>query len=395
MHRRLLSTAYLVVSALRVILAQDFNPESLLPQHKSPLLGDICKSLRTACDITEFPASIEVWYITMHQLSTWLTLREKLCDEYCESEIAASDLKGRLCKNFRKYIESLGKCAKDARSTVKKQCKDKCRCSKDDDCDINEVCKDYACNPKCTDGKCLAHVALPPKCTKNSDCRSGLVCRDGDCRQCRADSECHKDMICSNDHCMPKPPTCGQPGFDWAEWRGPLSWNSVKSPPFTEYDPTVFKSQRPEHGGRTNTLLIDNPEELYGQTIDINLASVIHQGFLLAPETGNYTFIFGQADDIVLVWLGENAFRGWTRANADIERTYIPPPGDETRTTRHLEQGTYYPIRVAWGDKGGNTAMSVRIMAPNGTELTGQNGGYFRTEACDGSYDKFPPYGRS
>lgn len=102
MHRRLLSTAYLVVSALRVILAQDFNPESLLPQHKSPLLGDICKSLRTACDITEFPASIEVWYIAMHQLSTWLTLREKLCDEYCESEIAASDLKGRLCKNFRK-----------------------------------------------------------------------------------------------------------------------------------------------------------------------------------------------------------------------------------------------------------------------------------------------------
>ncbi|KJK89367.1 hypothetical protein H633G_06736 [Metarhizium anisopliae BRIP 53284] len=204
-----------------------------------------------------------------------------------------------------------------------------------------------------------------------------------------------QDMICSNDHCMPKPPTCGQPGFDWAEWRGPLSWNSVKSPPFTEYDPTVFKYQRPEHGGRTNTLLIDNPGYLYGQAMDINLSSVIHQGFLLAPETGNYTFIFGQADDIVLVWLGENAFRGWTRANADIERTYIPPPGDETRTTRHLEQGMYYPIRVAWGDKGGNTAMSVRIMAPNGTELTGQKGGYFRTEACDGSYDKFPPYGRS
>ncbi|KHN99618.1 GLEYA domain-containing protein [Metarhizium album ARSEF 1941] len=198
-----------------------------------------------------------------------------------------------------------------------------------------------------------------------------------------------------NDHCMPKPPTCGQGGFDWAEWRGPLSWSSVKSPPFAEYDPAVFKSQKPEHDGRTNALLIDNPKDLYGQAIDINLASVIHQGFLLAPESGNYTFIFGQADDIVLVWLGNNAFRGWTRANADIERTYIPPPGDETHTTRHLEQGTYYPVRVAWGDKGGNTAMSVKIIAPNGTELTGQDNGYFRTEACDGSYDKFPPYGPS
>jgi hypothetical protein len=169
----------------------------------------------------------------------------------------------------------------------------------------------------------------------------------------------------------------------------------VKSPPFAEYDPTVFKSEKPEEEGLTNTLLITSNTNLYGQAVNINLASVIHQGFLLAPETGNYTFIFGQADDIVLVWLGENAFSGWTRANADIERTYIPPPGDETQTTRHLEQGTYYPVRVAWGDKGGSTALSVKIVAPNGTELTGQDGGYFRTEACDGSYGKFPAYGQS
>lgn len=169
----------------------------------------------------------------------------------------------------------------------------------------------------------------------------------------------------------------------------------MKSPPFAEYDPTVFKSQKPEYEGLTNTLVINAPLQLYGQGANLNLATVIHQGFLLAPETGNYTFVFGQADDIVLVWLGKNAFSGWTRANADIERTYIPPPGDETRTMRLLEQGTYYPVRVAWGDKGGNVAMSVKIIAPDGDELTGKEGGYFRTEACDGSYDKFPPYGQS
>ncbi|GAO14800.1 hypothetical protein UVI_02005290 [Ustilaginoidea virens] len=313
-------------------------------------------------------------------------------------------------------------------SIIQKQCRDTCGCSSDEDCGKGFVCTDHVCkrkaechdnrecdgrvcesgkcvpctatascgrpDAKCVDGRCVAATdPRPADCTKSTDCGEVQVCKDGKCSSCSTDAECGDGKLCSAGQCIPKPPTCGQPGFEWAQWRGPRSWGKVKSPPFAEFDPSAFKIQAPEHSGRTNSLIITDPRRLYGEAIATNLAAVIHQGFLLAPETGNFTFIFGQADDIALVWLGNLAYSGWTRANADIERTYIPPPGDETRTVRHLEQGTYYPVRVAWGDKGGNVALSVKIVAPNGTELTGQDGGYFRTEACDGSYGKFPAYG--
>ncbi|KAG6039300.1 hypothetical protein E4U41_002997 [Claviceps citrina] len=367
-----ISVKLLVALTVHGVMAQDFQLASALYPRNTLVLGKICKSLRNDCDMDRLSSDIE-------------------------------------------YIDSLGECANIAHIVVEMQCKDKCSgcedcnkppggCQHNTECN-GQVCKSNKCeactanadcgsgNLECVQGLCVPTTNPPPECTKNSDCKTTQICKDQKCSPCSIDSDCGVDQLCGDGECKPKPPTCGQPGFEWAQWRGPPSWSTVKSPPFAEYDPTSFTSLKPEHDGRTNSLLINNPKSLYGQPVSTNLASVIHQGFLLAPETGNYTFTFGQADDIALVWLGQNAYTGWTRANADIERTYIPPPGDETQTVRHLEKGTYYPVRVAWGDKGGNTAMSVKIMAPNGTELTGQDGGYFRTEACDGSYGKFPPYG--
>lgn len=140
---------------------------------------------------------------------------------------------------------------------------------------------------------------------------------------------------------------------------------------------------------------ISSPNELYGNNVNINLATVIHQGFFLAPETGDYTFSFGQADDVVLLWLGQTAYSGWTRQNADVERTYLAAGGGQTQTTKTLQKGRYYPMRVAWADQGGGVGMSLTISAPDGTVLSSDDGGYFRTKACDGSYGDFPLYGSS
>ncbi|KAG6068274.1 hypothetical protein E4U32_001350 [Claviceps aff. humidiphila group G2b] len=381
----------LVALTLHGVMAQGSQPRSLLYRRNTTLvLGKICKSMRRDCDLDDLPSDIE--------------------------------------SNSTQYIDGLGECANSPQIVVEMQCKEKCgECIRDEDCGKDQICENKKCkaviscqnnrecngqickntrceactanadcedaNLECVKGLCVPTINPPPECTKNSDCKATQICKNQKCSPCSIDSDCGPDQLCGDGQCKPKPPTCGQPGFEWAQWRGPRTWRTVKSPPFAEYDPTSFASQKPEHDGRTNSLLINDRRNLYGQALSTNQAAVIHQGFLLAPETGNYTFTFGQADDIALVWLGQNAFSGWTRANADIERTYIPPPGDETQTVRLLEKGTYYPVRIAWGDKGGNVAMSVKITAPNGTELTGQDGGYFRTEACDGSYGKFPAYG--
>ncbi|KAG5949751.1 hypothetical protein E4U60_000036 [Claviceps pazoutovae] len=402
----------LVALTLHGVMAQSSQPRSLLYRRNTTLvLGKICKSMRRDCDLDDLPSDIE-----------------KLCSQRCEMGIDDPDLRVDLCDGFKKYIDGLGECANSPQIVVEMQCKEKCgECIRDEDCGKDQICENKKCkavvscqnnrecngqvcknnrceactanancedaNLECVKGLCVPTINPPPECTKNSDCKATQICKNQKCSPCSIDSDCGPDQLCGDGQCKPKPPTCGQPGFEWAQWRGPRTWRTVKSPPFAEYDPTSFASQKPEHDGRTNSLLINDRRNLYGQSLSTNQAAVIHQGFLLAPETGNYTFTFGQADDIALVWLGQNAFSGWTRANADIERTYIPPPGDETQTVRLLEKGTYYPVRIAWGDKGGNVAMSVKITAPNGTELTGQDGGYFRTEACDGSYGKFPAYG--
>lgn len=123
-------------------------------------------------------------------------------------------------------------------------------------------------------------------------------------------------------------------------------------------------------------------------------SSLIHQIFLLAPVTGNYDFEMGLTDDELVLWLGSNAYSGWTKANGDVVREYIPPSQQPvTHIYRTLDAGTYYPVRVAFTDFGGGTNLNVRIYGPDGTEYTGTDGGYFRTEACDGSYGDFPPYG--
>lgn len=150
----------------------------------------------------------------------------------------------------------------------------------------------------------------------------------------------------------------------------------------------------PSNTGLTNSLTIDSQFEYYGNQQLLTQTTIIHQSFLLAPVTGDFDFEMGVTDDTTVIWLGPNAYSGWTKANADTVRDYIPPSQqDVTHIYRRLEAGTYYPVRVAFTDFGGGAALNVRIYGPDGTEYTGTDGGYFRTEACDGSYAAFPGYG--
>lgn len=96
------------------------------------------------------------------------------------------------------------------------------------------------------------------------------------------------------------------------------------------------------------------------------------------------------------MWFGDEAYNGWTRDNADIIQFYY---GDNKPqdVTRNITAGTYYPIRVMWGNTGGAADLSLRIYAPDGRELFGHgqdSASYLTTEACDGSYEKFAPFGK-
>lgn len=122
-------------------------------------------------------------------------------------------------------------------------------------------------------------------------------------------------------------------------------------------------------------------------TSDITL---IHRGFVYARTTGTYTFTSINPDDIILVWTGNNAISGFTRANANIAKAY---PAGTTSFTILLTAGQYEPFRVQWANGGVPGFLGFRINGPTGAVLFDTNGSTdVVTAACDGRTPVFPAF---
>ena len=129
---------------------------------------------------------------------------------------------------------------------------------------------------------------------------------------------------------------------------------------------------------------------MYTQSRD--LIAVDHRGYLFAPLDGDYTITIGNDDNIVLVWVGPLAYSGWTRANAVLEDDYPKPPASTTVT---LTAGEWFPIRVMWANGGGPGTLTLRITAPDGTEIAGSDedaSPFLVQYSCDGKYPQYPPW---
>ncbi|KLP21764.1 uncharacterized protein LW94_11242 [Fusarium fujikuroi] len=122
--------------------------------------------------------------------------------------------------------------------------------------------------------------------------------------------------------------------------------------------------------------------------------AVNHRAFLYAPETGDYTVTIPNSDEITLIWFGEKAIEGWTRANADLEQDY---PGGTSKTfTIHLTAGTYTPFRLLWANAQGDLNFIAEVQAPDGKVIVNGDGSdnkYFVRFACDESTPSFPDFG--
>ena len=94
-------------------------------------------------------------------------------------------------------------------------------------------------------------------------------------------------------------------------------------------------------------------------------------------------------DDIVDFWIGPYAYSGWTRSNVVAEETY--PNYPHTFTTPTLTAGTYYPIRVLYGQAAGGLLFDVSLTTPSGiTIFSGTQTNFIVTGSCDGT--TAPPY---
>lgn len=149
-----------------------------------------------------------------------------------------------------------------------------------------------------------------------------------------------------------------------------------------------------EYQGTTNYLSYSavegaDPAPVYGSTEMFGPSNITinHRGYLYAKETGNYTFSAPNVDDIVLLWVGQNAYNNYTRDDATIDQDYIAKDQPAKTYTVDLTQVTYTPIRLMFANAQGKGNYDFSIEAPDGSYIispnTTESSPYLVQYSCD------------
>lgn len=177
-------------------------------------------------------------------------------------------------------------------------------------------------------------------------------------------------------------PTCGERGAKFTQFNNPFSGDYSSN--YDSFDLKHFRNdKKPVKSGIIETIHLntDARNETFSHT------ALEFRTFLYACQDGTYTFTSQYSDDATLMWFGEAGFANSTRENADIRQFYYGN-NSEMSVQKEIMAGTYYPIRILWGNTEGSGFLSLGIYGPNGIELTNssstnETSSFLITEACD------------
>ena len=110
--------------------------------------------------------------------------------------------------------------------------------------------------------------------------------------------------------------------------------------------------------------------------------SVQWLGYFKPTTTETYTF-FTASDDASYMWIGGNAITGFTTANATVNNGGLHGVV-ETSGTAALVAGTYYPVRIQFGEQGGGDSMTFNHSTATIPKTTNVTGKVFYNPATNG-----------
>ena len=100
----------------------------------------------------------------------------------------------------------------------------------------------------------------------------------------------------------------------------------------------------------------------------LNNTSIEYKGYFLASYTGTHTFYLS-SDDGSYMWIGLTALSGFTTSNALIQNGGLHSQ-QEVSATISLVAGTYYPIRIQFGNGPSGPGVLVASYAHTGQAKT-------------------------
>ena len=105
-------------------------------------------------------------------------------------------------------------------------------------------------------------------------------------------------------------------------------------------------------------------------------------GYFKPTTTETYAF-FTSSDDASYMWIGETAITGFTTLNATVKNGGLH--GNQERSgTASLTAGTYYPIRIQFGELSGGDVMTFNYSTPTITKTTNVTGLVFYNSTTNG-----------
>ena len=110
--------------------------------------------------------------------------------------------------------------------------------------------------------------------------------------------------------------------------------------------------------------------------------SVQWLGYFKPTTTETYT-LYISSDDGSYLWIGANALSGFTTANANINNGGAHG-SVEVSTTISLTAGTYYPIRMQFGEIGGGDVFTFNYSTPTISKTTNVTGLVFYNPTTNG-----------
>ena len=128
-------------------------------------------------------------------------------------------------------------------------------------------------------------------------------------------------------------------GIDFAAniWRTDYEGYFADTPSF--FDTAALKASPNNYNGTDTTI---------SEASLLNNTSIEYKGYFLATYTGTHTFYLN-SDDGSWLWIGLNALSGFTTANALVKNGGLHALSEVSATTS-LVAGTYYPIRIQFGN---------------------------------------------
>ena len=170
-------------------------------------------------------------------------------------------------------------------------------------------------------------------------------------------------------------------GRPWVNYAGiafaPNIWRTDYEGYFADvlsfFDTAALKAAPNNYNGTDTTI---NEAALAATT------SIEYKGYFLASYTGTHTFYLN-SDDASYLWLGLTALSGYTTGNALVNNGGLHGP-TEVSAAVNLVAGTYYPVRIQFGNNTGPGVMTASYAHSGQAKTSTWTGKIFYNTATNG-----------